>query len=91
MGALNEGSGVSYFHYDPEFKLIIVAGRGDNVSPVYSFDKSSPTIIQPLYTHNYVHTTQKMFSVMSNHCVDVGKQEIMRALRVNNTNKLEVI
>jgi len=45
MGPLNEGSGVPYFHFDREYKIMILAGRGDNTAGVYHFDKSSPTFL----------------------------------------------
>lgn len=48
MGALNEGSGVPYIHFDPEYKILVLAGRGDNTIGVYHFDKSSPTVLNLL-------------------------------------------
>ena len=45
MGPLNEGSGVPYIFYDKEYKILILAGRGDNTAGIYHFDKSSPTVL----------------------------------------------
>ena len=91
LGALNEGSGVPYIFYDREYQIMILAGRGDNTIGVYHFDKSSPTVLNLVQTNNFLNTTQKAFSIMPKHCVDVSKQEIMRSVRASNTGKLEVL
>ena len=45
QGPLNEGTGIPYFFYDREYKMLILAGRGDNTATIYSFDKSSETYL----------------------------------------------
>jgi WD40 repeat protein len=42
LGALPEGSGVSFFHFDREYNIGIMMGRGDNTCPVLSFNRASP-------------------------------------------------
>lgn len=91
MGALNEGSGVPYIHYDREYSILILAGRGDNTAGVYHFDKSTPTMLNLIQTHNFLDTTSKAFAIMPKHAVDVSKQEVMRSARVTNTGKLDVL
>ena len=71
---------------------MFVAGRGDNQICTYRFDKASPTsILELIQTNNFLATTQKAFSIMPKHVVDVSKQEIMRSVRATNTGKLEVL
>ena len=48
MGPLNEGSGVSFIFYDKEYKIMFLAGRGDNTIGVYKFDKSSPNVLEQI-------------------------------------------
>ena len=57
QGPLNEGSGVPYFFYDREYNILIMAGRGDNTCGIYSFDKSTPTLLNPVQTYNFLNTT----------------------------------
>lgn len=45
MGPLNEGSGVPYIFFDREYKILVLAGRGDNTAGIYHFDKSSPALL----------------------------------------------
>jgi len=91
MGALNEGSGVPYFYYDKDYKVMILAGRGDNTAGIYAFNKSSPTMLDLLSTQNFLNTTNKAFALSTKHSVDVSKQEVMRSVRVTNTGKLDVL
>ena len=91
LGPLNEGSGVPYFHFDREFNIMLLHARGDNTIPIYHFDKSSPTMLNILATQNFLQTTQKGFCMMPKHVVDVSKQEIMRACRVTNNTKLDIL
>jgi len=91
LGPLNEGSGVPYFFYDREYRVMILVGRGDNVSNIYHFDRTSPTILNLLQTQNFLNSTQKAFCMMPKHAVDVSKQEIMKSVRVTNTSKVEVL
>ena len=70
---------------------MILAGRGDNTAGVYQFDKTSATVINCLQTQNFLNTTQKGFAMAPKHCVDVGKQEVMRSVRITNTGKLDVL
>ena len=88
LGPLNEGSGVPYIFYDREYNILFQAGRGDNTVGVYHFDKNSPTVLNLVQTYNFLNTTQKAFTIMPKHIVDVSKQEIMRSVRVDNQNKL---
>ena len=39
LGPLNEGIGVPFLFYDREYKILTVAGAGDNYITLYSFDK----------------------------------------------------
>lgn len=55
LGALNDGSAVPYFYYDRQYNIMILQGRGDNVSMVSHFDKSSPTMLNPLYKIGRAH------------------------------------
>lgn len=91
LGPLNDGSGVPYFYYDSEYKVMILVGRGDNVANIYSFDKSSPTVLNLLQTQNFLNTTQKAFCLMPKHAVDVSTQEVMKSVRVTNTGKIDVL
>ena len=91
LGALNEGSGVPYMHFDREYNIMILAGRGDNTAGVYHFDKSSPTILNLIQTNNFLQTTQKGFCIAPKWCVDTSKQEVMKAARVTNTGKVDVL
>ena len=62
-----------YIFYDREYQILFMAGRGDNTIGVYSFDKASPTVLSLVQTNSFLNTTQKAFSIMPKHCVDVGK------------------
>ena len=42
---MNEGSGVSYFHFDREYGIMLLVGRGDNSVYTYHFDKSTTAIM----------------------------------------------
>jgi len=90
-GALNEGSGVPYIFFDREYKILILAGRGDNTAGVYHFDKSSPTILNLVQTYNFLQTTQKGFAIAPKWSVDSSKQEIMKSVRATNTGKVDVL
>lgn len=91
MGPLNEGCGVSYIHYDREYRIMFLAGRGDNTIGVYHFDKASPQVLNLVQTYNFLSTTQKAFALMPKTCVDVTKQEVLRCVRATNTDKLDVL
>ena len=84
LGPLNEGSGVPYIFFDREYKILFMAGRGDNTIGIYHFDKESPTVLNLVQTNNFRSTTQKAFTIMPKHCVDVSTQEIVRSVRANN-------
>lgn len=71
--------------------MMILAGRGDNTIGIYRFNRSSDSILELIQTNNFLNTTQKAFSIMPKHVVDVSKQEIMRSVRATNTGKLEVL
>ena len=72
QGPLNEGSGVCYLHYDKEYQILNVSGRGDNVIDTYYVNKSSPTILNPVSQMNFLNTTQKAFCVAPKWCVDTS-------------------
>ena len=91
LGPLNDGSGVPYFFYDREYSMFIMAGRGDNTTSIYNFDRSSPTILNLVQMNNFLSTTHKAFTIMPKHVVDVRNQEVMRAARVTNVGTLEVL
>lgn len=91
LGPLNDGSGVPYFFYDREYSVMILVGRGDNVANIYSFDKTSPTVISLLQVQNFLSTTQKAFGMMPKHAADVSTQEVMKSVRVTNNGKMDVL
>ena len=91
QGPLHEGSGVPYFFFDQEYRVLLLAGRGDNTAGVYLFDKASPAILTQVQLHSFGTTTHKAFALAPKHCVDVRQQEVLRAVRVTNTSKLDVL
>lgn len=91
QGPMHEGSAVPYIFYDPEYRVMILAGRGDNTATVYLFDKASPAILTPVQQHSFGTSTHKAFAIAPKHCVDVRQQEVLRAVRVTNTSKLDVL
>ena len=70
QGPLNKGTGIPYFFYDREYKMLILAGRGDSTATIYSFDKSSQTYLNHVRTQNFGNTTQKAFCMGPKHCVN---------------------
>lgn len=70
--------------------MLVLAGRGDNTTTIYSFNKSSDTLLSHVRTENF-NTTQKAFCMAPKHCVDVSKQEVMRSVRVTSTGKIDVL
>ena len=71
--------------------MLVLAGRGDSTTTIYSFDKSSDTLLNYVRTENFGDTTQKAFCMAPKHCVDVSKQEVMRSVRVTNKGKIDVL
>lgn len=83
MGPLNDFSGVAYFHFDREYQMFILNGRGDNTFSVYNFNKSSERFLDHLTDHLYTNAT-KAFAFGPKYCVDMSKQEVLRGFRSNN-------
>ena len=91
LGPLSEGSGGPYIYYDRSYGIMIMAGRGDNVIGIYHFDKASPTFLNYCSTYNFMQTTQKAFCMAPKQSVDVSVQEVMRSVRITNSNTIEVL
>ncbi|MCP4665082.1 MAG: hypothetical protein GY849_01850 [Deltaproteobacteria bacterium] len=73
LGSLHEGSGVTYFHFDREYNMAIMTGRGDNVCPVMAFNKAAPQILSTVCMHNFGQSTNKQFTVMPKQACDLSK------------------
>lgn len=91
MGPLHQGTGAPFFHFDREYKTMILNARGENTSGIYYFDRTSPNLLKECQIFNFIHTTHKAISIMPKHAVDVGQQEVLRAARSTNTNQIEVL
>ena len=90
LGPLNEGSGIPFFHYDREFGGFFLVARGDNNIGCYHLDKSKQQILTNMQMFPF-SSTQKAFTIGPKHCVNVGKQEVMRAVRATNKSTIEVL
>ena len=91
LGPLNEGSGIPFFHFDREFGAFFLCARGDNNIGVWHLDKSKDQMLTCQQNFPFPSSTQKAFTIGPKYCVNVGKQEVMRAVRATSQSKIEVL
>lgn len=80
---LDQGTGALYPTYDPDTKLLFLAGKGDGNVRFFEYSSEAPYLH---YISDYRSTRpQKGFDFIPKHAVDVSRHEVMRGLKLENT------
>eukprot|EP00451_Oxyrrhis_marina_P000151 CAMPEP_0204271610 /NCGR_PEP_ID=MMETSP0468-20130131/20469_1 /ASSEMBLY_ACC=CAM_ASM_000383 /TAXON_ID=2969 /ORGANISM="Oxyrrhis marina" /LENGTH=453 /DNA_ID=CAMNT_0051247327 /DNA_START=40 /DNA_END=1401 /DNA_ORIENTATION=- len=85
---IDQGSGALYPTYDSDTKMLYLAGRGDGNVRFYEVDDSTFNIF-PLSAFS-TSNPAKGFDFLPKRCVDVGKKEVARALKVESSQVVPI-
>jgi len=81
--SLDQGTGALYPTYDPDTKLLFLAGKGDGNVRFFEYSSEFPFLH---YISDFRSTRpQKGFDFLPKHAVDVSRHEVMRGLKLENT------